>query len=95
MHVTNFASSFEFWCFLISSLGHISIIITVVVVVVVVVVVIVVAVLLSLSQPKWSRQMVGHKEPGSDQGFFPLKGSFFLAAVAKCLLMGECWVSVN
>ena len=27
--------------------------------------------------------------------FLPVKGEFFLAIVAKCLLMGECWVSLN
>ena len=27
--------------------------------------------------------------------FLPVKGEFFLAAVAKCLLTGECWVFVR
>ena len=27
--------------------------------------------------------------------FLPVKGQFFLATVAKFLLMGKCWVSVK
>ena len=72
-------------------------------IIIIIIIIIVVAVLLcvslplpfSLSQPNWSKQMAAHVDPGSAQGFFLLKGSFSLAAVAKCLLMGECWVSVN
>ena len=30
-----------------------------------------------------------------DLEFLLVKGEFFFAAVTKCLLMGECWVSVK